>query len=64
MQKITVAKARNGLYKLIDDIAKNNKPISITSKNHNAILISEKGWDLIMKKIWWENIVKKNKIIG
>lgn len=50
MKKISVSKARNGLYKLIEEISKDNKPVFIDSKNWNAVFISEKGWEQIVKR--------------
>jgi len=51
MKIITVAKARVTLHKTIDEIAKVGNPIMITSKTHNAVLVSEKKWNEIMQKM-------------
>ncbi len=52
MKTITATKARLNFYKLIDEIAKTNRPIQITSKRTNAVLISENDWGAIQETLY------------
>lgn len=51
MNTITVTKARENLYKLISEINLESKPIQITGKKRNAVLISEKDWNSIQETL-------------
>lgn len=52
MKTITATKARNTIYKLIDETAKECKPIQITGKRSNAVLISEDDWNSIQETLY------------
>lgn len=52
MKTITATKARNSIYKLIDETAKESKPIQITGKRSNAVLISEDDWNSIQETLY------------
>jgi prevent-host-death family protein len=52
VKTITATKARLNFYKLIDEIAKTNRPIQITSKRTNAVLISENDWGAIQETLY------------
>lgn len=52
MKTITATKARNNIYKLIDETAKESKPIQITGKRSNAVLISEADWNAIQETLY------------
>ena len=52
MKTLTVTQARNNLYKLIDQIAKESEPIHITGKRKNAVLISEDDWSSIQETLY------------
>jgi antitoxin YefM len=52
MKTITATKARSNLYKLIDETAKANRPIQITGKRSNAVLISEDDWGSIQETLY------------
>ena len=43
MTAISSTLARNKLYSLIDEVAKTSKPIVITGKRANAVMISRSG---------------------
>lgn len=52
MKTLTVTQARNNLYKLIDQIAKESEPIQIAGKRKNAVLISEDDWSCIQETLY------------
>lgn len=52
MKTITAAKARNKIYKLIDETAEESKLIQITGKRTNAVLISEDDWNAIQETLY------------
>ncbi len=52
MQSKTASMARAGLYRLIDETANSHKPILITSKRHNAVLVSEEDWSAIQETLF------------
>lgn len=56
MKTITATKARSNLYKLIDETAKASRPIQITGKRTNAILISEEDWRSIQETLYLVSI--------
>ena len=39
--------ARSNLYRLIDETIQTHKPVTITGKHGNAVLISENDWHAI-----------------
>ncbi|MFZ1320616.1 MAG: type II toxin-antitoxin system Phd/YefM family antitoxin [Ignavibacteria bacterium] len=52
MKTITATQARNKIYKLIDETSEENKPIQITGKRNNAVLISEEDWNSIQETLF------------
>ena len=52
MTTLTVTQARSKLYKLVDEVASSHKPIQITGKRHNAILLSEEDWRSIEETLY------------
>lgn len=52
MTTISATKARNRLYKLLDDTALSHEPIQITGKRHNAVLLSEDDWRSIKETLY------------
>ena len=51
MDTITATRARNKLYKLIDEANDSHIPIQITGKPGNAVLVSEDDWRAISETI-------------
>ena len=51
MRTITASKARDNLYKLIDETAESHEPIQITGKRSKAVLISEEDWQAIQETL-------------
>ena len=52
MSTLTASKARSNLYRLIDEAARNHRPIHITGKRHNAVLLSESDWESIQETLF------------
>jgi prevent-host-death family protein len=52
MTTLTVTEARARLYKLLDQVAASHKPILITGKRANAVLISEEDWHAIEETMY------------
>ena len=56
MDLFTVREARDNLYRLVDDVAKHHKPIVISGKRNDAILISKEDWEAIQETIYLSSI--------
>ena len=52
MTKITASEARAGLYRLIDQAAESHKPVTISGKGANAVLIAEEDWSAIQETLY------------
>lgn len=63
MAAYTATKARANLYNLIDQVSQSHKPIHITSKKANAVLISEEDWSAIQETLYLLSIPGMGKSI-
>lgn len=52
MTTLTASEARAGLYRLIDQTAETHKPVVISGKRANAVLISEEDWSAIQETLF------------
>ncbi|MBU1296147.1 MAG: type II toxin-antitoxin system Phd/YefM family antitoxin [Gammaproteobacteria bacterium] len=52
MAGMTATEARSNLYRLIDEAADSHKPIVITGKRNNAVLVSEEDWSAIQETLF------------
>ncbi len=52
MSVMTASEARTKLYRLIDETAASHRPIHITGKRHNAVLISQEDWSAIQETLY------------
>ena len=52
MDTTSSTKARAKLYKLIDEVAGSNRPVLITGKRKNAVLLSEEAWNSIQETLY------------
>ncbi|PHS24373.1 MAG: type II toxin-antitoxin system prevent-host-death family antitoxin [Methylophaga sp.] len=52
MTTLNVTEARSKLYTLIDEAASTHKPIIITGKRSNAVLVSEEDWNSITETMY------------
>jgi antitoxin YefM len=44
MTNITASDARRDLYRLLDRVASEHEPVTITGKRHSGVLVSEEDW--------------------
>ncbi|MDA9953334.1 type II toxin-antitoxin system Phd/YefM family antitoxin [Planktomarina sp.] len=51
MTTVNVTEARANLYKLIDDASMSHKPVVITGKRGNAVLLAEDDWNAITETL-------------
>ncbi len=63
MTVLTASEARANLYKLLDKVAEAHKPIQITGKRHNAVLIAEEDWLAINETLYLLSIPGMRKSI-
>ncbi len=63
MESVTIAKARQNLYKLVTNTNQNYQPIQILSKNGNAVLISADDWKAIQETLYLASIPGMNDTI-
>jgi prevent-host-death family protein len=52
MTTLTASEARANLYKLLDRVAENHRPIQIAGKRHTAVVISEEDWNAIQETLY------------
>lgn len=63
MRIVPVTKARQNIYKLIDESIKHSEPVQITTKKGNAILIGEDDWRAIQETMYLLSIPGMRKSI-
>jgi prevent-host-death family protein len=63
MTTLNVSKARADLYRLIDQVVKSHKPIMISGKRANGVLISEEDWSAIQETLFLLGIPDMRKSI-
>jgi antitoxin YefM len=56
MKTITASKARETLYRLLDEAAGSHEPIQITGKRNNVVLISEEDWNSVQETLFLVSI--------
>ena len=56
MPTLTATEARAKLNKLLDQVAATHRPVLITGKRTNAILVSEEDWHAIEETLYLLNI--------
>jgi len=52
MTSVSMKKARSKLSQLLDETSASHKPIQITGKHSNAILLSEEDWRSIEETVY------------
>ena len=52
MKTITATKARENLYRLVDEVAVTSEPVQITGRRANAVLVSEADWRALQETIY------------
>ncbi len=51
MKTIPATKARQSLYRLMDEIAVTSEPVQITGRRQGAVLVSEEDWRAIQETL-------------
>jgi prevent-host-death family protein len=49
---LTASRARAKLYRLLDEAAASHRPVLITGRRSNAVLISEEDWRAIQETLY------------
>ena len=52
MTTLTASKARENLYKLLDEASSSHHPIQITGRRSTAVLIGEEDWRAIQETLY------------
>ena len=52
MKSIPVTKAREQLYRLIDEVSESSEPIQITGPRADAVLVSADDWRAIQETLY------------
>lgn len=52
MSTLTASEARANLYRLIDQAAQSHRPIHISGKRSNAVLVAEEDWQAIQETLY------------
>ncbi len=56
MTNVNVTNFRKDIYELLDQTIKYNEPINISTKNGNAIVLSEEDYNNIMETLYISSI--------
>jgi antitoxin YefM len=51
VNSVNVSEARDKLYLLIDETARDHEPVLITGPSSNAVLIGEEDWNAIQETV-------------
>lgn len=52
MTTLTASEARANLYRLMDQAAQTHRPILISGKRNNAVLLAEEDWSAIQETLF------------
>ena len=52
MNALSASKARANLYRLMDETASSHKPVLISGKRNNAVLIAADDWSAIQETLY------------
>lgn len=63
MSKLTASEARANLYRLIDETAESHKPVLITGKRNDAVLLSAEDWSAIQETLYLLSVPGMRKSI-
>ena len=56
MNTVSVTQARKTLYSLVDTVSDSHKPLVITGRRNNAVLISEEDWASVQATLYLTSI--------
>jgi len=52
LNTISISNIRKNIYNIIKNISNSHKPLLITGKNGNAVLISEEDWNSVQETLY------------
>ena len=52
MKTVTATKARETLYRLLDEAAESHEPLLVTGKRGNVVLVSEEDWRAVQETLY------------
>ncbi len=52
MKTVSATKARENLYRLLDEVAVTSEAVQITGKRANAVLVSEADWRALQESVY------------
>lgn len=56
MTNINITSFRKDIYKLLDNAIKYNEPINVSTKNGNAIILSEEDYNSLIETLYIESV--------
>jgi len=56
MSTINVTTARYNLYRLIDQVSEESRPVRIAGQRSTAVLVSEEDWEAIQETLYLQAI--------
>ena len=56
MSTINATAARSNLYRLIDQVAEESRPVRITGQRSTAVLVSEEDWEAIQETLHLQTV--------
>ena len=56
MSTINVTMARSNLYRLIDQVSEESRPVRIAGQRSTAVLVSEEDWEAIQETLYLQAI--------
>ncbi|MBP3503204.1 MAG: type II toxin-antitoxin system Phd/YefM family antitoxin [Clostridia bacterium] len=63
MTNVNITSFRKDIYKLLENTIKYNEPINISTKNGNAIILSEEDYNSLIETVYIESIPRLKKEI-
>lgn len=63
MTNINITNFRKKIYELLEKTIKYNEPINITTKNGNAVVISEEDYNSLIETLYIESVPNLKKEI-
>lgn len=61
MTNVNITNFRKDIYKLLENAIKYNEPINISTKNGNAIVLSEDDYNSLIETLYIESITNLKK---
>ena len=56
MSTINVTTARSNLYRLIDQVSEESRPVRIAGQRSTAVLVSEEDWEAIQETLYLQAV--------